>query len=192
MSLKINGLVLYANIIWAHQNIFFPQGLDKPTSIFTFLLFWLNLDFGISTCFIHGLTAFWKNWLQFLFPIYTAVLFFIGVRFSAKLFIIFGDRTVPTLATLFFLSYAKLLRACITALSFSNLSKYNALGIVGMKRVWSADGTLDYAGFPHCLLLSAAILCLLLLWFPYVVFHFSMQWLSKSRPPWPVKADCSL
>ena len=99
---KINGLIFYANVIWAHQGILFPQGLDKAHNIFVPILFWLNLDFGISTCFIHGLTAFGKSWLQYVFPIYIAILFFIGVRFSSKLSKVFGDRTVPTLATLFF------------------------------------------------------------------------------------------
>lgn len=184
---KINGLVFYANVIWAHQGILFPQGLEKAGGILVRFLFWLNLDFGIPTCFIDGLDAFWKSWLQFLFPIYTATLFFIGVRFSSKLSVIFGDRTVPTLATLFFLSYAKLLRACIAALSYSKLSEYNTMGMMSMKYVWSADGTLEYAHMPHILLLSAAVLCLSLLWFPYVALLFSMQWLRRVDHHGPLK-----
>ena len=137
---KINGLIFYANVIWAHQDILFPLGLEKADGILVRFLFWLNLDFGIPTCFIDGLNAFWKSWLQFLFPIYTATLFFIGVCFSSKLSVIFGDRTVPTLAILFFLSYAKLLRACIAALSYSKLSEYNTMGMESKKYVWSADG----------------------------------------------------
>ena len=53
--------------------------------------------------------------------------------------------------------------------------------------IWVADGNLTYAGFPHCLLLSAAILCLLLLWFPYAVFLFSMQWLRRIYHHGPLK-----
>ena len=71
---KINGLNFYANVIWAHQGILFPQGLDRADGIFVLVLFWLNLDFGIPTCFIDGLTAIGKSWLQFLFPIYTTMM----------------------------------------------------------------------------------------------------------------------
>ena len=181
---KINGLIFYANVIWAHQGILFPQGLDRADGIFVLVLFWLNLDFGIPTCFIDGLTAIGKSWLQFLFPIYTTILFFIGVRFSSKLSIVFGDRIMPTLATIFFLSYAKLLRACITALSFSNLDKYNIVKKVGTQHVWSSDGNEEY---PQRLLFSAAILCLLLLWFPYVALLFSMQWLRRVDHHGPLK-----
>ena len=42
-------------------------------SIFFFLkgfISWLNLDFAIETCFVSGLNAYWKTWLQFVFPFY--------------------------------------------------------------------------------------------------------------------------
>ena len=31
---------------------------------------WLNLDFGIESCFFVGVDAYWKTWLQFLFYIW--------------------------------------------------------------------------------------------------------------------------
>jgi hypothetical protein len=184
---KINGRIFYANVIWAHQGILFPQRLVGAGNIFVLVLFWLNLDFGIPTCFIDGLNALGKSWLQFLFPIYTTILFFIGVRFSSKLSVVFGDRTVPTLATIFFLSYAKLLRACITGLSYSNLEEYSTLKKVREIHVWSSDGNEGYPYYPQSLLFSAAILCLLLLWFPYVALLFSMQWLRQVDHHGPLK-----
>ena len=109
------------------------------------------------------------------------------MRFSSKLSKVFGDRTVPTLAMLFFLSYAKFLRACITALTYSTLKVYNTTGMMRSIPIWVADGNLTYAGFPHCLLLSTAILCLLLVWFPYAVFLYSMQWLRRIDHHGPLK-----
>ena len=67
----INGLTFYANIFWTYQNILIPQ--DTSNYFFTFLrvfVAWLNLDLGIEACFFKGLNAFWKTWLQYLFPLY--------------------------------------------------------------------------------------------------------------------------
>ena len=68
----INGLIFYANIVWTFQSIFFPQELVL-NPVLTFLktfIAWVNLDFGIETCFFNGLTAPWKTGLQFIFPFY--------------------------------------------------------------------------------------------------------------------------
>ena len=120
----INGLVVYANIIWAYQSFFFPH---RITGILTFLqvfIAWLNFDFGIETCFVIGLDAYWKTWLQYTFPIYTAGLFVIGVRYSSKLSNLCGSRSVPTLATLLFLSYTKLLHTVIASLRLASVACY--------------------------------------------------------------------
>ena len=106
---------------------------------------WLNLDLGIKTCFFNGLTAYGKTWLQFVFPLYIwsiAGLIIIAAKYSeAK---VMGNNSVPVLATLFLLSYSKLFRTIITALSFTMLSTTH-----GSKAVWSADGNLDYLGPEH-------------------------------------------
>ena len=69
----INGLIFYANIVWTYKDIVFTQIGSENVVIILFLktfIAWVNLDFGIETCFIQGLTAFWKTWLQFIFPLY--------------------------------------------------------------------------------------------------------------------------
>ena len=63
----INGLVFYANIIKANQDIFLPWRSTHPLTVF---IAWLNLDFGVETCFFNGLDAYSKTWLQFVFPLY--------------------------------------------------------------------------------------------------------------------------
>ncbi len=175
----INGLIFYANIIWAYQGIFIQNEIKwNAFTLFgrTFIA-WLNLDFGIETCFFNGLNAFWKTWLQYVFPFYTAGLFIVGLRYSSNLSKLFGDRSVPTLATLLFLSYTKLLRTIITSFELahltncpSNLTRY----------VWSIDGRLDYGRFPHIMLLLAAIISLLLLWLPYTMLLLLMQWMRRT------------
>ena len=178
----INGLIFYANIVWAYQGLLFPQQPKANANVLNLIYFektfiaWLNLDFGIETCFFNGLNAFWKIWLQYMFPTYTAGLFFIGLRYSSKLSKLFGNRSVPTLATLLFLSYTKLLRTIITSLELARLTNYPS---DSSQYVWSIDGTLNYGQFPHITLLIMAIACLLILWLPYTMLLFLMQWLRR-------------
>ena len=118
----INGVIFYANIVWAYKIILFPADIGK-NYLFTFLhvfIAWLNLDFGIETCFFVGLDAYWKTWLQFLFPFYIwaiACVIIVACRYSSRLTNLIGSRAVPLLATLFLLSYMKLLRTVIDATS---------------------------------------------------------------------------
>ncbi len=63
----IHGLIFYANVVKINQAAFFPSG---EVSFFTVFLSWLNLDFGIESCFYDGLNAYTKTWLQFAFPIF--------------------------------------------------------------------------------------------------------------------------
>ena len=124
----INGFIFYANIVWTSQSILLPfHEVNNAAVIFlrTFLA-WINLDFGIETCFVSGLTALGKTWLQFLFPTYIWViagLMIITAKYSKILTKLYGNRSVPVLATLFLLSYMKLLRTVITIFLFTHLSE---------------------------------------------------------------------
>ena len=50
-----------------HRTIFLPV---ESTDAFSIFIAWLNLDFGIETCFYDGMDAYSKTWLQFVFPLY--------------------------------------------------------------------------------------------------------------------------
>ena len=67
----LGGLVFYANIVGAHRTIFLP---GESTDAFSVFIAWLNLDFGIESCFYEGMDAYTKTWLQFMFPVYIWVL----------------------------------------------------------------------------------------------------------------------
>ena len=172
----INSLVFYASIVKANEHIFLPQANTNPLTLF---ISWLNLDLGVQTCFFNGLSAFTKTWLQFIFPFYiwgiTGVII-ISARQSTWVARITGNNSVPVLATLFLLSYAKLLGIIITSLSYTVL-EYPG----GQKVVWSADGNIDYLGAKHAALFVAAVATLLFLWFPYTVLLFTGQWLYKCK-----------
>ena len=67
----LNGLIFYANIVWADQGMLLPlNSRNLFQQILNTFIAWLNLDLGINTCFFDGLNSYWKTWLQFIFPIY--------------------------------------------------------------------------------------------------------------------------
>ena len=170
----INGLIFYANIVKANEYMVIPHGHTNPITLF---IAWLNLDLGMETCFFHGLTAYTKTWLQFVFPIYIwsiAGLIIISAKYSDQVAKVMGNNSVPVLATLFLLSYAKLLRTIITVLSYTML--YSSQG---HKAVWSADGNVDYLGPKHAPLFAVAVAALLFLWLPYTLLLFLGQWLHR-------------
>ena len=169
----LNGLIFYANVIKANEHLLLP---DKHTPLTVFIS-WLNLDLGIETCFFDGLSAYSKVWLQFVFPVYIwsiAGLIIVLSRYSDRVAKLMGNNSVPVLATLFLLSYAKLLRTIISALSLSILTTTD-----GSKAVWSTDGNIDYLGAKHAPLFVVSVGTLLFLWLPYTVVLFFGQWLYR-------------
>ena len=184
----INGLVFYANISWAFQSILYPSGFGREFIVHKIFIAWLSLDFGIETCFFRGMNAYIKMWLQFIFPFYTATLFFLGLRFSSRLSKLFGSRSVPTLGTLLFLSYSKLLRTIISCFKLVIYYTYDDSKITKfISIVWAIDGNYSYGKYPHIFLLLAAIACFVLLWIPYTLLLFSMQWLRSVDHIGPLK-----
>ena len=134
------------------------------------------------------MNAYSKAWLQFVFPFYTAGLFLLGLRYSSKLSMLFESRSISTLATLLFLSYSKLLRAIIACLQLVTYYTYNDSNVDGsIHIVWAINGNYSYGRYPHIFLLLAAIACFILLWIPYTLLLFSMQWLRSVDHFGPLK-----
>ena len=144
----INGLIFYANIVWMYESILFPAKMHGKLFFFKIFIAWLNLDFGIETCFIKDLNAFLKTWLQFVFPLYIwsiIGLMIIMARYSTRVTKLFGERAVPILATIILLSYNKLLKSAIEILDFSVISVYSEWNVTKpVMVVWSVDGTFEY------------------------------------------------
>ena len=185
----INGVIFYANIVWAYKIILFPSDTGADY-LFTFLqvfIAWLNLDFGIETCFFVGLDAYWKTWLQFLFPFYIwaiAGVIIVACRYSSRLTNLIGSRAVPLLATLFLLSYMKLLRTVIDATSVAVIARYPQNTSYA---VWYIDGNLHYCQHPHIYLFVAAIATFIFLWLPYTLMLLFIQPLRRVSHLRPLK-----
>ena len=116
-----HGIILYANIVAANSPTFLPS--TTPLQIF---VSWLNLDFGIETCFYDGMDSYAKVLLQLVFPIYIillSILIIIVSNYWGWFAGLIGRKNpVATLCTLFLLSYSKLLRTIIACLQFTHLT----------------------------------------------------------------------
>ena len=63
----LSGIIFYANIINASSSTFLP--FASP-NVITVAIAWLNLEFGIDMCFFTGMDAYWKAWIELIFPAY--------------------------------------------------------------------------------------------------------------------------
>ena len=172
----INGLIFYANILRANHAVYFPH--QASNSFLSIFIAWLNLDLGVEICFYDGLDAYSKTWLQFLFPLYiwiivTAII--VASHYSTRVSRLFGNNAIQVLATLFLLSYAKLLRIIITIFSSTQLVYPDGY----IRWVWLYDGNVDYLQGKHTGLFVAALLLLVLVSIPYTVSLLCIQWLQK-------------
>ena len=154
----VNGFILYANIIGINSPILFPN-LSHFTPAYTFISL-ANLDLGIQTCFYNGMDDYAKMSLQLAFPFYLifiATLIIITSRYSTTIQRLTTRRALPVLATLFLLSYTKILRIVSSVLFFYSTithlpSKHTTL-------VWSVDANVPLFGVRFTILF---IVCLIL------------------------------
>ena len=164
----INGLIFYASIVKISEStgIFFRTGRIPVLSQF---IAWLNLDLGIETCFYHGMTAYHKVWLQFVFPLY--IWFIIATiivlcRYSTWLSNKIGGNVVQVLATLILLSFTKIFRTFAPALTWTRLVCEGNSTTSTVR--WYMDGNVPYFSPEHYVLMAAAVLFLLLV-VPYTL-----------------------
>ena len=178
----INGLIFYANIV-SFSGLLDHQNYAIHPFLHVFIS-WINLDLGIEVCFYSGMDVYQKTWLQFVFPFY--IWFLVGViilvcHYSSTVMKLMGMRNIEVLATLFLLSYAKLLKTIVTALSVTNIMVASADNITDPLRphkVWVYDGNIDYFSSKHLPLFIVAILFLFMLFMPYTLFLLCAQWLQ--------------
>ena len=177
----INSFIFYANIVSANSAFFFPSSEPSFPTVF---VTWLNLDFGIDVCFIDGLDAYTKTWLQLVFPVYIISLVVAVIKiseYSPKFVRLIGKRDpIATLATLILLSYAKLLSTVIAALSFSVLHYPDG----SQETVWLPDGNIKYFQGKHAALVLVSLF-IILFGVPYTILLLLWQWIVRA-PRWKI------
>ena len=172
----MNALVFYANIVHVNESVFFPSGNHNFLRGF---IAWINLDLGIETCFYDGMNAYAKAWLQFIFPVYVWALIFVFItvgHFSPRVAKMLGSNPVTVLATLFLLSYTKVLRAIIVPLSVTKLRLADS-----SKAVWFVDGNVEYFQGRHIPLFLFSVAVLLFIFLPYTFLLFFGQWIQQLK-----------
>ena len=177
----INGLILYANIVRPGVINLLPTNYQNHFGekfLFVFID-WLNLNFGIETCFYDGMDTYAKTWLELLFPLYILALvgaIIIGSRWSSRLAWLSKRNAVPVLATLILLSYTTLFQSTVTIFSSTNLDIGSSID--DNPPVWLADGNILYAKGKHAYLLIAGLVITAVFIIPYTSLLFLAPWLQ--------------
>ena len=123
-----------------------------------------------------------KMWLQSFYLIFIAALLIITSRYSTRIQRLTARRALPVLATLFLLSYTKILHTV-----FSVLFSYSTITQLPSEQstiVWSVDANVPLSRirfiilFVTCLLIFFLLSIILLLSRPLQRFHF----INKFKP----------
>ena len=111
-------------------------------------------------------------------------------RYSAIAAKLIGNNSVPVIATLLLLSYAKIQRAVINAITVTYLEFPDGSKVA----VWSFDRSILYLGPKHLPLFVFAILVMLFIWLPYTMtllfaqciqrieHHRIRRWMLRLKP----------
>ena len=165
----INTLIFYVNIISINYSLFCYDSHSPDCTILSLL----NLDLGIETCFYDGMDGYTKIWLQLAFPFYLMIIAFtliVGSRYSFKLQRLTANRVLKVLATLFLLSYTKiLLTVCQVLFYYSSITH---LPSKHTTTVWSVDTGVVFFGIKFCILFSVCIILFIFLLIFNVVLLF--------------------
>ena len=166
----INAFLLYVNILSINTPVFFP----KERFIKYALVSLANLDLGIETCFYDGMDDYAKMWLQLTFPAYLiliATTLIMASRYSIRIQRLTARRALPVLATLFLLSYTKVLRTISSVLFF--YFEIISLPSEDTTIVWSVDTSAPLFGIKFTLIFVVSLFLFLILLFFNIILVFT-------------------
>ena len=186
----VNGIIFYANTLslvldklmeGSHGNLQTPQVVI------------INLNLGFPLCLYNGMTTAAKVRFQFVFPIYlwSIVIGMVVIsRYSIKLSNFISNSSVQVLATMLYLSFAKLLCTVIDIASLSKIlsvtlthhasSKIYYYGSNDEAAVWYYNGEAYGQGI-HGLLLAVAVTFTALYLLPYAILTTFSHCLMRFR-----------
>ena len=166
----LNGLLFYANIVKLYQPVFSRKG---ALPVLSQVISWINLDFGIETCFYNGMDSYVKQWLQFAFPLYLwgiIILIIWLCRRYGKISRLMGSHAVPVLSTLFLLSYTKLVRTIVIVLHKREVTLHCTNESMRSVNLWYEDPNVEYAKGKHAGLFGFALFVSVFFILPYTLF----------------------
>ena len=183
---NINAFILYTNIISINIPVFFPSTNEiMPAHTFISLT---NLDLGFQTCFYNGMSDYAKTWLQLSFPFYLifiATLLIISSRHYTTIQRLTARRALPVLATLFLLSYTKILQTISGVLFFYSSITY--LPSKHTRLVWSVDSNVPLFGVQYAMLFIVCLILFLILLTFNIILLFTrtlsrFRFINKFKP----------
>ena len=151
----INTFIFYVNII----NTNYSTLLSNCYSSICTLLSVFNLDLGIETCFYNKMTCYAKICLQLTFPSYLIIIasaLIIGSHYSSKVQRLTARRSLHVLATLFLLSYTKILSTVCHVLFFYSKTIY--LPSRHTESFWSTDTSVQLFGIKFTILFVTCLI----------------------------------
>ena len=185
----INGLIFYANTINIIKDVVFPQYTIPPNPLTVFIS-WLNLDFGITTCFYTGLDYYSYTWLQFVFPLYLwflVGLIILACKYSSRAMKLFGSNPVAVLATVVLMSYNKLFHTSQQIFSHATVRYSNGT----QETRWKIDPNLHYFERKHLSLAVFGLLIVIFFLLPYIILlsfgHYLQKYSNKRGLKWLIK-----
>ena len=175
----INGLVFFCNCMSINEELLFNTVISNFSILRVFFSF-INLDLGFELCFYNEMSQLAKTGLQFAFPVHLWLLItftvFLGrCHFCNKWS--FPHSAVSVLATIFLLSYSKILRTIIEIYSLSQVQTSD-----GTISVWQPDPNVEYFTGSHIVLFLIASLFLVCFTIPFALgFTFPKTVLRSKR-----------
>ena len=169
----INPFIFYVNIISINFSLFFPKCLYLVDCLFLSLL---NLDLGIEACFFDGMDSYHKALLQLCFPSYLiiiAICLIVGSRYSTKIQRFTARRALPVLATLFLLSYTKILLAVCQVLFYYSFIIHIPTNTTTV--VWATDVSAPLFGIRFLLAFIPCMIIMVILLFFNLLLLFARR-----------------
>ena len=167
-SKVLGGIIFFANMTEVSLRNSFTES-DMYGHFLNIIFSLLNLNLGFGVCFFKGMTALYKTALQFVFPVYLwliVVLLVLLSRFSTRIANLTSYSSVQVLATLFYMSFAKLLLTVIDI--FTPVSIQTPQGDY---TVWYIDGNVKYwKDTGHIIMFSVAIGVTLIYLIPFLLW----------------------
>ena len=184
----LNGLLVYAMVI---QTYIKPsKDTHNIMKQFTWVFVsWINLTFGIKTCFYEGMDGYMQVWHLYIQTLYLFLLQALIVLLTRRFTFftrLFGRNIVNVLATLFFLQYSNIVFANLATLVFARMyysESTNGSRHTLTKYVWQYDGNLPFLGRKHAPLFVVAVIWTLVASF-FVISLLLIQCLQKRSGLW--------
>ena len=189
----VNGIIFYANTLSLVLDKLTEGSHGSLQTTQVVIISLLNLDLGFPLCLYKGMTTAAKVGFQFVFPIYlwSIVIGMIVVsKYSIKLSNFISNSSVQVLATLLYLSFAKLLRTVIDIASYSRIHSVTLKNNVSSEiyyygsndeaAVWYYNGEAYGRGI-HGLLLAVAVAFTALYLLPYAILTTFSHCLMRFR-----------